>query len=217
MDDKEYITLDSDESSIDLIDDSIQIIEERHVFSKPAMPCLKRDRSESCIFLFESSTKKSKSKEIETIPAITIKKTNAMTLREFYDHDPILSQHNEFNRVDDLNLDIELLVWCEIETILDLVCTNQICYTVEHYYHMQFRKNVFLKHQNEYNSLFENYRKKFENNQLIIENSQIFLRERNNFRRIISEKEIMCKNSLASLKHLVNLLKNVYGNKIITP
>ena len=187
MDDKEYITLDSDESSIDLIDESIQIIEERHVFSKRR---LKRDRSESCIFLFESSTKKSKSKEIETIPGISIKKTNAMTLREFYDHDPILSQHNEFNHVDDLNLDIELLVWCEIETILDLVCTNQICFTVEHYYHMQFRKNVFLKHQSEYNSLFENYRKIFENNQLIIENSQIFFRERNNFRRIISEKVV---------------------------
>ncbi|CAF0980150.1 unnamed protein product [Brachionus calyciflorus] len=214
MDDIEYITLDSEESSIDLTQESIQIIEEEHIFSERG---LKRDRSEASIILLESSTKKSKSKETETVSPITKKKTNVITLREFYDQEPMLSQKNEFNHIDDFNLDIELLVWCEIETILDLICTKQICYTVEHYYHMLLRKKIFLRHQNEYNSLFDEYRKRFENSQVVIENREIFLSERNKFRQLISEKETLCRESLANLKSLVNLLKNIYGNKIIIP
>ncbi|CAF1027683.1 unnamed protein product, partial [Brachionus calyciflorus] len=197
--DIEYITIDSDSN-----DDIIWIEEnnEKQSFSK------KRELSiENITSLAESDCKRIKNHHVpqkpQVIPIIKDEKT-VFTLAEFWLHDERLDQNNYFNKIEDYKLDIDLLVWCQMEVILDVVERNSICYTVEHYYHMLNNKNKFLLLQNEYNALFEEYRSKFENTR--IQRREDYFIQRDIFRQKIKLIEDKAIEANKEMKRLALLL-----------
>ena len=96
---------------------------------------LKRSVSKCDIF-YNDSLKKAKTGDKNDFS-----KFKKMSVEEFNKSDLLLSREYESKRVDDFNLDMDLLAWCHVETAVDLVCFNQICFTVEHFYHMLKRKS----------------------------------------------------------------------------
>ncbi|CAF1099397.1 unnamed protein product [Brachionus calyciflorus] len=103
----EYIKIDSDSE-----DDIIWI--EKESFSK------KRELSiESISKCVESNSKRSKPKQDVIIIQSEVKKEKSVfTLAEFWLHDERLDQSTYYKIVEDEGLNIDLLVWCQMEVIL---------------------------------------------------------------------------------------------------
>ncbi|RNA12045.1 hypothetical protein BpHYR1_036274, partial [Brachionus plicatilis] len=143
----------------------------------------------------------------------TRKLNNNLTLRlhDFYSSDVRLDRRLYFNRVDfDDNVDIHIYVLCEIEAILDLVCSKSIIYTTEHYYHQLFKRRKFDSSNELFKQMKHEYEDVFEKQDSLQSNTEDFILLKRNYENQLKNQENVCRFHLMDLRNFCQFILETY-------
>ncbi|CAF0969200.1 unnamed protein product [Brachionus calyciflorus] len=228
----ELITLSSGEEFDDC---DIIFIDSKNNNNTSKSSNIKRDLSETNICHLNHAKKKCNSKELSQISELKFyqeatgksadskpnvasaskkNENSRMTLSEFWLHDPRCDKKLFYNRIDDDIFDVELYIKALLETLIDSICDNSLLYTVEHYYHQRYRKEIFLKHMNIHRKMMDEYESIYKD----VENSnEEFNIGKQQMLRALNHSKLVCKELYDEFQEFIKFIQNLYANKKIVP
>ncbi|RMZ94148.1 hypothetical protein BpHYR1_050357 [Brachionus plicatilis] len=145
-------------------------------------------------------------------------KQKSISLNHFFASDFRLDRRLYYNRIDENNdFDINLLIWSELEFILDKVCSKSIVYSVEHYYHQLLKRKRAKQSYLTFKKISQEYEQVFSEVDSKLLPKDDYLSAKRNYENQIKNQEIVFKLLHQDLKNFANFILEVYGNKIIIP
>lgn len=204
------ITLDSSE---DESNQSVMIIDSDNETNNSNC-LLKRELSVQSIV--EISVLPKKKKIMQSLDEVKgeEKKKIILSLKEFTQNDPRHDKRLYYNRIDDTDIDYDLLAWAQLEVILDHVSMGFICFTVEHYYHQMLKKKRVQIIQRHYDTLINENRIMFMN-KVPIFSEEFFKEAKKEFEHQFERTAEAGKASLNELRSFARFISNLYGDKAI--
>lgn len=200
-------------SSEDESNNSIMIIDSDSE-SKNSNCLLKRELSVQSIIEVSVEPKKKKiNHRLDVIKSEEQKKT-ILSLKEFTKNDPRHDKRLYYNRIDDTDIDYDLLAWAQLEVVLDHVSMGYICFTVEHYYHQMLKKKRVQIIHRHYEKLINEDRIMFLN-RVPIFSEEHFKEAKKEFEHQIERTAEAGKAALNELRSFGRFMSNLYGDKAI--
>ncbi|CAF1004482.1 unnamed protein product [Brachionus calyciflorus] len=148
----------------------------------------------------------------ESLYFINNKEKN-FSLDEFWAHDPRCDKRLFYNRIDDDCFSINLYVRCLLDIILDGICENSYLYTLEHYYHQRYKKDVVLSNIERHQKLMSEFSQVFENKENLeitgINSSKTLML------KTLNHSKKTCNESYEEFKEFQRFIDVLYANKKI--
>lgn len=197
------------ESSSDEFERTVMITDSESSIETPVIPTsvFKRQLSVQSITCEEN-------KKLKISNNSECKEKSVVKLSEFLNDDPRLDPRLYYNRIDDTDIDYDLIAWAQLEVILDHVCLGSICFTVEHYYHQQLKKKrVYITHRH-YERLKQEHMLLYRN-KVPLFSKELFEDAKKELEHQISRTGQAGDAILQEARSFANFIKNIYGDKTI--
>ncbi len=104
-----------------------------------------------------------------------------------------------------------MLAWSQVEVILDHICYNAICFTVEHYYHQLLKKNHLYAINRHYEKLKHEYETVYKH-KIPLFNKEEFYESKTQFEHQIERTEEARAAVGYELRSFAQFIKKIYGD-----